>query len=230
LSFPPPPFLDTLSGSRVVLFTVNEEPGTGADFPERLRSFFLNATINQYVFVGNNPVNRRDPYGLRELLNLYNPKLSTTDWQLHYGAAGAAPGNFTSYSEDLFRVAGHGACYPDEPIPWAAFFKDRESNDLTAVDLAKKMKAAGWLPGQDVYLEGCNVGTGPDGDTEKTFAKELADALTTLYGKTTRVYGAVGGSGYNSTYMGLHNAVMAPFKGEKRSGGEASFRKYWWLY
>jgi hypothetical protein len=31
-----------------------------------LRSFFLNVTINQYVFCANNPVNFRDPWGLYE--------------------------------------------------------------------------------------------------------------------------------------------------------------------
>jgi RHS repeat-associated protein len=96
--------------------------------------------LNQYVFCRNNPVNRRDPFGLVDL-NLFDK--NSTSWKKANG-----------YNiQSVYTVAGHGKwANPNDKI--ADVIGD--SKEFTAKELVDKMYKQGYRDGQDVWIITCN--------------------------------------------------------------------------
>jgi hypothetical protein len=126
-----------------------------------LRSFFLNVTINQYVFCGNNPVNFRDPFGLAVDLNLVDPD----DPAYEMGAKiDAPPGSFSILvhgEPGSFSSTGRGS--PKKGQLWSPIGLARL--------IYEKIKS-----GQDVYLYSCEAAKGGD----ESNIQEVANFLDIL--------------------------------------------------
>jgi hypothetical protein len=110
----------------------------------------LEGGVNLFTYVGNDPVNRVDPWGLVDM-NLF----PITDWTLFWRAWD------TPSPPNVFTVAGHGS--------------ESSLSGLTPEDLASRIMAhQNWESGKQVQLMACSTGKGTN-----SFAQRLADILGT---------------------------------------------------
>lgn len=141
--------------------------------------------LNQYAFVGDNPVNRVDPLGLVDL-NLFPTN------QLIYIYA-----NATFLTNGSFSVGAHGN---------ACMIVNATGAPLTASNLAGQILACpNYSAGQSVTLGSCNTGKkiwrwwNPFSWFRRPFASHLSGALTTQSGQPTIVIAP-------NTYLWFDNA------------------------
>lgn len=132
-----------------------------------------NGGINLYGYVGGNPQNRIDPYGL-EKLSMFNPNhktIGTSDWVANQHVKASPDKSGT------LKVYGHY----DE---YSGTFKDSRSGEnerLQPIEMALEILESGlWEPGMPIELHSCNSARG-----DSSPAEEIAELLQTEVSGTT---------------------------------------------
>jgi len=199
---------------------------------------FSSGDFNFYRYVGNNVVNRRDPFGLEEISYTTGNNTITfenqakeknmiylldyeKDWKYTYERTVQATKIFRDQHPNSFSIYAHGS-----PTSISALDTDGIDRPI-AYNLEELLSEAGYKKGQDIILFSCNTGRNPlelhpTWDYTPPIAQDISNKLNaTVYAPTG--YLAISDANDNAYFIKYepsefipHLSVLLPWSDESK--------------